>query len=333
MRNMLLCFAGLFAASCSAGAIDWATIGSPGNRPANADESPMFYEPIWPYGPIGRVDHTYRLSRTEVTVGEYLEFVEAYAPYWTLTPGDSRLVGNWIVWNASSGYSILPGAENYPADMSWESAARFCNWLHNDKGSNQSAFEQGAYDASTFARNPDNTMQHQTTPSSGARFWLPTLDEWVKGMYYDPHKHGPGQEGYWLYPNSSDTPLIPGYPEDGGETTVGLPPFGPIPDVGSYPDVQSPWGLLDGSGGQSEWLSLISTDYKRVGLKGSPNFFPMGEYYDRIDVLFFTQPLLGASGIRLASSVPSPAAVLPLALIMLAQSRRRRSAVAVATSP
>lgn len=76
------------------------------------------------------------------------------------------------------------------------------------------------------------------------------MDEWIKAVYFDPDHGGTGQAGWWDQPNGSDTPLIPGLPGE-GETTADLFTddgawFIPL---GSYPDVQSPWGLLDVSGG------------------------------------------------------------------------------------
>lgn len=56
----------------------WATITHPGNRHVNAQEGPNFHPPY--SGPnlrIGRVDYIYRIATTEVTTGQYLEFVNA----------------------------------------------------------------------------------------------------------------------------------------------------------------------------------------------------------------------------------------------------------------
>ena len=89
----------------------------------------------------------------------------------------------------------------------------------------------------------------------GARFFLLNQDEWTKAVYYDPDRFGEGQGGYWRYPDGSDTPLIPGAPGV-GQTSGGwdyVAAGATHPDVGAY-GVETPWGLLDASGGVREWL-------------------------------------------------------------------------------
>ena len=52
-----------------------------------------------------------------------------------------------------------------------------------------------------------------TTPGeiTGARYWLPSEDQWYKAAYYDPTKNGTG--GYWTYATQSDA--LPSYDETG----------------------------------------------------------------------------------------------------------------------
>jgi sulfatase modifying factor 1 len=42
-----------------------------------------------------------------------------------------------------------------------------------------------------------------------ADYFLPSVDEWYKGAYYDPNKGGRGVGGYWKYPTGSDAPPTP----------------------------------------------------------------------------------------------------------------------------
>src|SRR5690606_20365357 len=118
-------------------------------------------------------------------------------------------------------------------------------------------------DTSTFHTNPDGTITDQPTRSPGARFWIPSFDEWVKGGYYDPDRYGEGEPGYWLHPGRSQTPLVSGLPWEGGETNGGvdlLVSHDPARNVGSYPHVRSAWGLMDISGGATEWIEQLSVD-------------------------------------------------------------------------
>lgn len=320
---------GLFAAGAAlAGPMpddgfDWATIGAPGNRATLPHEVP--YQPELS---VGAVPYEYRITRTEVTVGQWFEFVQAYAPYWEGSPTHPNFVGNWIepVGADPLVYEIVPGAENRPTTMSWRMAARYCNWLHNGKIGERWAFESGAYDTSTFTENPDGSFNDQPAHTPGARYWIPTLDEWVKAAYYDPDRHGSGRGGYWLFPNASDVALVSGYPDAGGETNAGEFPYDDIRflDVGSYPHVRSPWGLLDVSGGVSEWLEDSSGWARFEG--GTRQFQPFHELFDRVDSMMYwgSVPWSGGKGIRLATSVPAPSGGTLFMCVVLFCARRRR---------
>lgn len=287
---------------------DWCTVGAPGNRPATEEDSSLLQDRS-----IGAVNYDYRLTRTEVTVSQWLEFVDAYAPYYDGFRGDTAFTSVHIFATSldpsqAPDYVMIPGRESYPANMSWHMAARYCNWLHNGKVNEQWAFESGAYDTSTFGMGPDGATD-QLTRSPGARFWIPSLDEWTKAAFYDPDRNGPGQGGYWFFPDQSDDPLIPGLPEDGGTTNAGIPGFDYLP-VGMYPDAQSPWGLLDMSGGLSEWTGTSDGGFQRrryqkgTGTLGGIYF----SLFDRLDVFY---PDLGSgNGLRVASVVPAPGVAL-----------------------
>lgn len=238
----------VFASPCFAGDIpdygfQWAVIGDPGNRATRPEEVP--FEPELQIGAVG---YEYRMAKTEVTIGQWLEFVNAYTPHYTGSLGDVGFTGFTIGWVVDHWEAFEP--LDHPARMSWEHAARYCNWLTNGKATTREAFERGAYDTSTFTRNPDGSYNHQLAHDPDAMFWIPTWDEWVKAAHWDPAKNG-GEGGYWLYPTTSDTAPISG-PPGFGETNAG--DFGFLTPVGSYPGTQSPWGLLDTSGGVHELL-------------------------------------------------------------------------------
>jgi len=181
--------------------IDFVTIGDPGNRDTTVAETVTQAESL--HTPRGSVGYAYRMGRTEITMGQWREFVEAYLPYFEPeTTGDlsfSGFTSRGIEIDPSTQQIIQRIPDDRPAEVGWTYAARFANWLHNDKATEPWAFETGAYDTSTYQEGPDGSppTDPQFTASPGARFRLPTPDEWIKAVYWDPNKNGPGEGGYW----------------------------------------------------------------------------------------------------------------------------------------
>ena len=305
---------------------NFATVTHPGNRVPNQQEVGGIGYPLFP---IGRVDYSYRIATTEVTGSQWQEFLNAYAPY----IGDQYY--SRAVWGLSNftgfsngvpQYRLNEGAENLPVNVGWRFAARFVNWLNNGKALTRAAFESGAYDTSTFGPpDPKGFFPDQRDHTPGARYWIPTMDEWVKAVYYDPNKYGPGQEGYWRYPVSQDTPPVYGLPgTPGAQSAAGVltAPF--TPPVGAYPNAISPWGLLDASGGATEWTESTG-GLDRVAM-GSSNFTPgIVPWQDALGAYLSGSPEGITYGIRVASAVPGPGAGVVLGLFLVVSFRRRRS--------
>jgi formylglycine-generating enzyme required for sulfatase activity len=315
----------------------WATITHAGNAPYLWPE-PGSPEPV----PAGSVGYEFRISRLEVTTSQWMEFVNTFSTqsdelrffgeptFWGAGP-DPTYEGPGMRWRLGGS----PDAGMRPVSgITWREAAQFTNWLHNDKGSNLSAIAAGAYDTSTFSTNPDGTFNDQLVRSPGAKFWIPSLDEWIKAAHFDPDRHGPEQPGWWAYPQESDEPPIGGLPGI-GETNAGfdIPGFGEwrIP-LGSYPEVQSPWGLWDVSGAAAEWLEWVTPfspvpserGYDGASAGGLSTFI---EAFDHIDGMQSLRPS-GVNlniGLRVASAVPGPhASVLVIGVMMCGSFRRRR---------
>jgi len=290
----------------------------------------------------GRVDHAYRISRLEVTTSQWMEFVNTFSTT-SLAGGPNPppfLQGPTDWWGAERDptytgvgrrFRLRLGVERAGlipmSGISWRDAALFCNWLHHEKSRDWLTIQGGAYDASTFTFNPDGTFNDQLTHSPGAKYWIPTLDEWFKAAHYDPHKFGPGQEGWWEYPTSSDVEPIAGLPGV-GQTTAGLalPGFAEayVP-LGAYVDVQSPWGLWDLSGGAREWLEDASLDRRRRAYDGAKfrEMFPIREL-DTAGLSGEDPPGLSIPGLRIASAVPGPNPIVVMLISALFATRRSR---------
>ncbi|MCC7389124.1 MAG: SUMF1/EgtB/PvdO family nonheme iron enzyme [Phycisphaerales bacterium] len=332
LAGVAACLAGIASpASGQVSSIVWHGVGDPGNAPWQDDDYPNLK-----FNGRGAVDHRYRMSETELTVSQWVEFVQAYGPY-ADDPSDPRLTSDYVMGSYDGDepvYWAKPGYENLPASMSWRYAARFCNWMHNGQVNEAWAFESGAYDTSTFTSNDGPPfLNDQDTRSPGARYWIPSMDEWMKAAYYDPNRFGEGEGGWWEQPARRNEWLISGRPEDGGETNAGTKEvwgFGSHTDAGQYPDIRSPWGLLDMSGGLREYTEeWTGDDHHNRHTKGS-SFYDSSWQHGNMDwvgsELWRAYPDgYGTDGLRVAASVPGPSGlVLGIAVGILAMPSRGR---------
>lgn len=238
---------------------DWATIGNV-NNPAYT--GPTSIGTSFPLG-RGSVGYTYRMSKLEVTTAQWIEFLNTYT---TQSFELSQRVRPPLIWGGLSDLSYTgpgiryklgpdPNAARLPAaGLTWYTAAMYCNFLHHGKNPNPASLDSGAYDTSTWGRiGPDGRLSDAEGHLPGARFWIPTFDEWVKAAHFDPAGND-GTGRWWQGPNRSDALPIYG-PPGIGQSSAGTENWS-IP-LGAYPSVQSAYGLLDVSGGAREWLGTF----------------------------------------------------------------------------
>ncbi len=227
----------------------------------------------------GAVGYDYAIGAFEISVSEYLAFLNAVAAIpsspaieelWVDDMQDTKAyVSPGLIARTGSGtvadpyaYSEVPDPALGDAsgrrgvlNVSWFSAARFANWLHNG-ATVESSTETGAYtlDGATsgvFARNPD------------AQWWIPSDDEWYKAAYYDPAK--PGSNQYWTYPTKSDElPAVEPFP--GGANSANfngaMPEGQKITPAGAYTASVSAYGTYDQAGLLWEWNDAIYPDFE-----------------------------------------------------------------------
>ena len=308
--------------------IDFVTIGAVNN--------PAYSGPDNNFAVTGRgsVSYEYRIGRTEVTTSQWLEF---YNNFYGRVPHLTAPV-RWGAFDRGQGQSPRFALSNFPdADLfpvsgpSWRTAAMFCNWLHNDKSTDLSAVMNGAYDVSTFGyATGTNVFTDQHTRNSDAKYWIPSLDEWIKAGFYDPNHGGQGVGGWWWNtPAATNVPLIHGPPGQGeANTGFDLPGGGHfrIP-LGAYPDVQSPWGLLDMAGATKEFTETVRTvngervrsiagSHWTAGVSGVDAIYMIGDEFPSSPSLFH--------GLRVAAAVPTPGAVVVVVSLAGCVLRRRR---------
>ena len=320
-----------------AAADPWVTVGNPGNDPDIRYEPPGY----------GSVAYEYRISKYEVTAGEYRDFLNAVNPTGTDPYGlyNSRMdtttdgSGCQITWNTSTlsyDFSGRPSGEeadwvNRPVnDVSWYDAIRFANWKTSGNT------ESGTYTITDGGPNSGTvTIPDHATLVPG-QWFLPTEDEWYKAAYYDPNK--PGGAGYWDYPTKSDTApsndLINPDPGnnatfyDGG-STIGSPYY--RTEVGAHENSESPYGTFDQGGNVWEWNETGSGS-SRVLRGGSWCYtgadYLTASYRNDYDPWFEDVDL----GFRLASPIPEPisatfmgSAFVGIAVAAMRRRRKRRT--------
>lgn len=338
MRNFVALFAivGLatstFADVDPNSGIDFTRIGNTGNAAYQGPESDGAANGR------GGVSYEYQIGKTEVTTAQWMEFYNAVIS--THGPGSMSLPIRWgagATGNPNQPFALLnANSGTWPVSgVSWRTAAYFCNWLHNNKQADLASLTNGAYDTSTFGYN-GGVFTDQAAHHPNARYWIPTLDEWIKAAFYDPTKNG-GVGGYWLYPNAADTPLTYGPPGQGqansGFNLPGDAQFR-IPLM-SY-DTASYYGMRDAAGGTREWTESILTaagaPFRMVHGSG---WATVGFTTDRINRTgaLFPDSEGTIYGFRIAAAIPAPSTSGILLVMIGVLARRRRRSIHTCAEP
>lgn len=134
-------------------------------------------------------------------------------------------------------FACKPGWERKPVVyVRFTDACRYCNWLQTGDT------EKGAYDFS--GEYPKRIC--------GAKFFLPTNDEWYKAAYFDGRR-------YWEYPTGDELPRMDQANFERGDELAKGPPFY-FADVDEYADSPSPCGAVQMGGNAWEMLEQVWMD-------------------------------------------------------------------------
>ena len=277
--------------------MDMVTVGNPGNA---ADTTGY-----------GAVTDVFKIAKYETTVDQYVAFLNANAKTDRYGLYDGRM-STFISTRGGDGNRIYASQAfmgNKPISyVDWFSAARFANWMHN--GQVPDSTEMGAY-TMNGVYHPDGVERN-----AGAKFWLPSEDEWYKTAYCNAD-----DATYYLYPTGKNE--VPGkatYDAAG----VGL--AGAVGNFANYSVVSgdsatitdvgtnggpSPYGAFDLGGNVWEWndtgiivLSNGSTPIFHRGLRGGDIFD--GAFWLRSTSRYSLEPSADAGyGFRVAA-VPEP---------------------------
>ena len=314
---------------------EFVTIGNPGNANWNG------LDQMRGNGGIG---YEYRIGRTEINTTQWVAFLNAALA----RPSNDRIpfISVPSSWGARPDTSytgpgrrfVVPaGNENLGVgDISWRAASIYCNWLHNNQQTSRQGFLNGAYDVSTYGGS-GRVFTDQTTHNPDAKFWIPTMGEWMKAAFHDPNRTSieqTGQPGWWRYPNGTNTPPVYAAPEVGGGANAGFnsTPSGidatRIPLM-SYTNTQSPWGVMDLAGATEEWTESIfyySNGNKDRFILGSSWASPVGFFSDRLGTTGAGHPGDEGyfQGFRIAASIPSPSGGAAMCIVAWGLIVRRR---------
>ena len=248
----------------------------------------------------GAVHYNFRIGKYEINNHQYCTFLNAVAaddPHALYLPSMTTDEHGGIIRSGNPGeyiYTVKPGKEHHP--IVWQefpAALRFCNWLHNGQpsgGQDASTTEDGAY---TMA--PEGELANTIMRNPGARFWIPSDDEWYKAAYHQPAEQGGPPNGYWEFPTRSSFVPVSELPP-GGDNSVNVCCDNErrLTPVGAYANTRSYYGAYDQAGNVQEWTEEIVFVTNRRLRGGS---FVYNEYYSQSDDFEFDTPDYEAPGI------------------------------------
>jgi hypothetical protein len=257
-------------------AIDFVTVGSPGNAP---DDFP---------NPAGAVPYVYRMGKYEIS---------------------EQMIDKA---NALSGGGItkdIRGPDKPATGITWYEAAAFVNWLNISAGYPRAYKLNSLSSMSLWAPTDPGYDAKNLYRNKLATYFLPSLDEWHKAAYYDPVA---GR--YWDYPTGSDN--VPdgidflGDPDFDVVFYDGASNPGPnnVMDVG----LASPYGTFGQGGNVYEW---DETAFDRVNNIANEQRAILGGAWISLANILSAQHTGGGIaanfefetvGIRIASRIPEP---------------------------
>lgn len=231
----------------------------------------------------GYVGYDFYIAKFELTNSEYCHFLNAVArtgdPYKLYNENMSRSICGGIdrisKGDTSYYYIVKDGYERKPVVyIHYCDLARYANWLHygcpntgkSEIGTTEGDASNGAYNTTDFedVRSGKKTVYEEWGKRNvGAKYFIPSEDEWYKAAYYDPTIIG-GRK-YHDYPTrTSDAPAYFQANYLVGDSILNPKTF--IVDVDCFPNAASYFGTQQQGGNVWEWTE--DWQYGIVGCRG-----------------------------------------------------------------
>ncbi|WP_294554179.1 SUMF1/EgtB/PvdO family nonheme iron enzyme [uncultured Bacteroides sp.] len=230
----------------------------------------------------GCVGYDFYISKYELTNGEYCRFLNAVArtsdPYHLYNDNMSRGIcgnieknnkGNLYIYSVNKGNECKPVVYIHYCDL-----ARYVNWLHygcpdtgkSELGTTEGNELQGAYNTTDFEdvrSGKKNVYAAWGKRNKGAKYWIPSDDEWYKAAYYDPTIIG--NRKYHDYPTrTSDAPAHDKANYLVADSILNAETF--VVDVDCFANSASYFGTQQQGGNVWEWTE--DWQYGIVGCRG-----------------------------------------------------------------
>jgi formylglycine-generating enzyme len=292
------------AAEARAVTLAWTPVGNAGNT---ADPATGF----------GAVGYAYDIGTYDVTVSQYVAFLDAKDPSGANTLGlynsemTSGSVGGGVSYNAGGPtgdkYGVVAGDGNLPINyVDFYDTLRFANWLDNGQGNGST--ETGAYTLLGGTPTPSNA--DDIVRNAGATVFLPNENEWYKAAYYNP-----AGNSYYQFPTSSNTLPTSSVPTATPDSINGSHVVDNLTNVGAYTGTMSPYGAFDMAGNLSQWTEAVASSGFRTVLGSSWLDGPDDARSSNNLESEFQSTAASVVGFRVASiSTPEPSAAV-LAMI------------------
>lgn len=275
---------------------------------------------------VGSVPTLFRIGVNEVTVSQYATFLNAVASvtnatnafvvaslYSATSMGSPTNVSGITRTGAGTtaspfAYSPLGNANHPIANVSWFGAARFANWMHNG-ATNGADTEKGAYTLGGQTNNGTGI-----TRNAGAKWWIPSEDEWFKAAYY---KGGSTNAGFHRFPTKSDfdprnndpTAINQANFRRFGQTycvtqtNIFDPSQNYLTPCGFFTNSPSSYGTFDQGGNVAEWTeTAVQTFFGNARAVRGGSWNAGGLNNDAAQSLSLPKDVTNTFGFRLASS-------------------------------